>query len=425
MGSFNLSCSITSKQIEVNDDCVIMLGAGFSLPFFGKYADYGQFELNQDVKNIYAINHLIEMVFNYELFLEKQSLKDLKIFYQKISLLTTFLEEDFNESDEEDQKKLMEDLNHILSFLDLSIISAKKSHESYDVIKLLNFIQSFIELKMDFEQNLKFNLDLNLQDLLKKFTQKDFEKISNCLRKMFEFFEAIKDSHFVGHKIFYWFNHLQPQVILKMTYDNIIAYQSAEYKITDFENQDELFKYSEQYYDWSYPVLGSLSDIYFKIDMISDYSESKAQFAPNLEPFKMAKMAETYRSLFYQSFFNDNHLTTKFNGFLRKYFFKDNFTQDDLIDVLNNLRKKDYWGEKNINLSYSTCFEKDRVADFYADENFISLKNMLENNFLIQYYMFISNVDRFCIQINPYTPSGQDVLKFNQFYQYLYSKTYF
>lgn len=434
MGSFNLACSITSKQIKVKDDCIIMLGAGFSLPFFGKYDDYGQFVLNEDIKNIYAANHLIEMIFNSESLKEKQTLDN---FQNKITSLISFLKEDidgefFDEMNKSHQQRLTEDLNEILSFLDLSLISAKKSYSEYDATKLLNFLQAFVELKINFEQNLNFNLIFESKtiskDLLKNFTQKDskdlniFETISDCLSKLFNFFEAIKNDYFVGHKKLYWFSNLQPQVILKSTYDNIIAYQSATYKVVD--EVEEYFEYSEQYYDWSYPVLGSLSDIYFKLDMIGDYSESKAQFAPNLEPSKMAKIAETYRLLFYQSFFNDNHLTTKFNSHLRKYFFKDNFTQDDMIDILNKLRKKDYWGEKSINLSYSTCFEKDRVEDFYNDSNFLQLKNMLENNFLIQYYMFISNVDRFCIQINPYTPSGQDVLKFNQFYQYLYNKTY-
>lgn len=388
MGSFNIACSITQKQIEPKDKVVAMISAGFSLPFFGEYADYGKLKLDKDIKNVYAILHLRNM-FLKESLVKKDykpyafsETEDFKRFKKNKKRLEKSL------SDKEKEKLIKEEVDFVLNSLDCDYLCSPKEKDwsSRDAEILFTFFEKLVELDLKVDQNDNFTQGGN-------FTKGEYLKIEDCFNTILECFKMLEDKGVLNHKQYYWHTHLQPQVVLRSVYENVIDYQDK---------------------GWEKTVLRSLGLIFLRLENVEKFRESKKGNFDDVFEENFVKY----------EFIKDTNLATKFNNDLKNYLFKDNFTFKKVIGLLKKLGEKPYFGQDDISLEYLAYANKADYEKLIADNDFIELKALFLANFVVRHYCFVYNLDAFSTNVAPITYTHEYAEPIDQFHKHLMLNVY-
>lgn len=370
MGCYNISCSISYKQIKANDKIVMIFGAGFSLPFFGLYDEYGGIILDsKNPANISALKHWRDHLL-------KNAEVDTNIISEMKDFLSTVKANTINENQvpfEQYEKWI----NYIKSNTDIHIpytFSKETLANLFDMSELVSLFIKLNNLKEDIE-----NLDWeNLNETVKHF--------NNYLKKFSLQYNTLGNNPVVKESPYYqdFYNDIIPVIIAASVYHYICDYDTGNYYL---ENKDIYSNIPKDLLkkEWTRTFLQNQ-------DLIRNYyCRTELDFALCLI---FSKTYGKYRlnSSIIKTIFTDEIIANKIQCFLK--------TQ-----------------------------ESENIDEFITSDNqdFSELNVFFLNHYLIKYYHFIHNINTHHTILNEITPTGQSDSGtdfFDKFYKELYKTAY-
>lgn len=421
MGSFNVACSVSRKTITCGDDILVFLGSqakanAYSLPFVGTYDDCGQIKLSVNKMNFLVFDLLKKkMMKNAFLFnddnisacfqdikkyeslktFKKLTVEQIQIF-EDFFAFQTFIEtyhssKIYDLSDEEQKELIQKYIFYIESLLNLSFIKNEYWEKKSNLVEsFFLFTNSLIKTSIDFEKVKNNVLDLST-----------LEQIQQCLNQFLYFLNEMKtegliisDAKLGGAK------NICAHMVLKSVYNDVIYY--------DLDDNCE----------WSYS---------FSLNFKNIVKHSKVRKnLLNITNEEIIDVIKTIPSVYDFEFLKINSLYPIFDSKFKSLLFMDNFTEEEIIDLILNFASKNYIEDnENFSLGHLAYDKPDVYEKVIHDEDFLKLKSLFLNNTVIKHYCFLYKSYHYGMHIAPITYTGQEPKIYDKFFQHILGKTYY